>query len=118
MPEPQVTSKIIKPPDLLNPDIEQLQEYAVNLFIEKLTISLGYAILSALIVFITALCNDIRFMVAFIRAVTAFFVSGVAAALITNVLDMQQEYFSNKKSQTYTTQTYTTAKENVNDAKN
>ena len=94
MPEPQVTSKTIKPPDLLNPDLEDIQKYAVNLFIEKLAISLGFAILSALIVLITALFNDIRFMTAFFRAITAFFVAGITAALISNVLDMQQDYFN------------------------
>ena len=94
MPEPQqVTSKTVIPPNPLASDLEDLQNYAVNLFIEKLALSLGFAILSALIVFITALVYDVRFMTAFFRAIVAFFVSGVAAALVSNVLDMQEDYY-------------------------
>ena len=97
MPEPQqVTSKTILPPDPLKSDLEDLQQYAVSLFIEKLAISLGFAILSALIVFITALIYDVRFLTACFRALVAFFVSGVAAALISNVLDMQEDYYKMK----------------------
>ena len=97
MPEPQqVTSKTVPPPDPLTSDLEDLQKYAVSLFIEKLAISLAFAILSALIVFVTALFNDIRFMTAFFRAIVAFFVSGVAAALVSNVLDMQEDYYKMK----------------------
>jgi len=97
MPEPQqVTSKTISPPDPLKSDLEDLQQYAVSLFIEKLAISLGFAILSALIVFITALIYDVRFLTACFRALVAFFVSGVAAALISNVLDMQEDYYKMK----------------------
>ncbi len=98
MPEPQVTSKIVTPPDLLNPDLEDIQKYAVNLFIEKLAISLGFAILSALIVLITAFFSDIRFLTACFRAVTAFFVAGISAALVSNVLDLQQSYFEKKEN--------------------
>ena len=94
MPEPQqVTSKTVPPPNPLVSDLEDLQNYAVNLFIEKLAISLGFAILSAFIVFITALIYDVRFMTAFFRAIVAFFVSGLAAALVSNVLDMQEDYY-------------------------
>ena len=94
MPEPQqVTSKTVPPPNPLASDLEDLQNYAVNLFIEKLAISLGFAILSAFIVFITALIYDVRFMTAFFRAIVAFFVSGLAAALVSNVLDMQEDYY-------------------------
>ena len=94
MPEPQqVTSKTVQPPNPLASDLEDLQNYAVNLFIEKLAISLGFAILSAFIVFITALVYDVRFMTAFFRAIVAFFVSGFAAALVSNVLDMQEDYY-------------------------
>lgn len=97
MPEPQqVTSKTVTPPDPLTSDLEDLQKYAVSLFIEKLAISLAFAILSAFIVFCTALFNDVRFMTAFIRAIIAFFVSGIAAALISNVLDMQEDYYKMK----------------------
>ena len=94
MPEPQqVTSKTIPPPDPLTSDLEDLQQYAVSLFIEKLAISLAFAMLSAFIVFVTAMFNDVRFMTAFFRAIFAFFVSGVAAALVSNVLDMQEDYY-------------------------
>lgn len=94
MPEPQqVTSKTVPPPNPLASDLEDLQNYAVNLFIEKLAISLGFAILSAFIVLITALIYDVRFMTAFFRAIVAFFVSGLAAALVSNVLDMQEDYY-------------------------
>ena len=97
MPEPQqVTSKTVLPPDPLTSDLEDLQQYAVSLFVEKLAISLGFAILSALIVFITALIYDVRFLTACFRAVIAFFVSGVAAALVSNVLDMQEDYYKMK----------------------
>ena len=97
MPEPQqVTSKTVPPPDPLTSDLEDLQQYAVSLFIEKLAISLGFAILSAFIVFVTALFYDVRFMTAFFRAIVAFFVSGVAAALVSNVLDMQEDYYKMK----------------------
>ena len=97
MPEPQqVTSKTVPPPDPLTSDLEDLQNYAINLFIEKLAISLAFAILSAIIVFFTALFNDVRFMTAFFRAIIAFFVSGVAAALVSNVLDMQEDYYKMK----------------------
>lgn len=94
MPEPQqVTSKTVPPPNPLASDLEDLQQYAVSLFIEKLAISLGFAILSAFIVFVTAMFNDVRFMTAFFRAILAFFVSGIAAALVSNVLDMQEDYY-------------------------
>ena len=97
MPEPQqVTSKTISPPDPLTSDLEDLQQYAVSLFIEKLAISLGFAILSAFIVFITAMFYDVRFLTACFRALVAFFVSGVAAALVSNVLDMQEDYYKMK----------------------
>ena len=97
MPEPQqVTSKTVLPPDPLTSDLEDLQQYAVSLFIEKLAISLAFAILSAFIVFVTALIYDVRFLTACFRAVIAFFVSGVAAALISNVLDMQEDYYKMK----------------------
>ena len=97
MPEPQqVTSKTVLPPDPLTSDLEDLQQYAVSLFVEKLAISLGFAMLSALIVFITALIYDVRFLTACFRAVVAFFVSGVAAALVSNVLDMQEDYYKMK----------------------
>ena len=97
MPEPQqVKSKTVPPPDPLTSDLEDLQQYAVSLFIEKLAISLAFAILSALIVFVTALFNDIRFLTAFFRAIVAFFVSGIAAALVSNVLDMQEDYYKMK----------------------
>ena len=97
MPEPQqVTSKTIPPPDPLTSDLEDLQQYAVSLFIEKLAISLGFAILSAFIVFITAMFYDVRFLTACFRALVAFFVSGVAAALVSNVLDMQEDYYKMK----------------------
>ena len=97
MPEPQqVTSKTVLPPDPLMSDLEDLQQYAVSLFIEKLAISLGFAILSAFIVFVTALVYDVRFLTACFRAVIAFFVSGIAAALISNVLDMQEDYYKMK----------------------
>lgn len=97
MPEPQqVTSKTVLPPDPLTSDLEDLQQYAVSLFVEKLAISLGFAILSALIVFITALIYDVRFLTACFRAVVAFFISGVAAALVSNVLDMQEDYYKMK----------------------
>lgn len=97
MPEPQqVTSKTVPPPDPLTSDLEDLQNYAISLFIEKLAISLAFAILSAIIVFFTALFNDVRFMTAFFRAIIAFFVSGVAAALVSNVLDMQEDYYKMK----------------------
>ena len=98
MPEPQqVTSKTVPPPDPLTSDLEDLQQYAVNLFIEKLAISLAFAMLSAFIVFVTAMFNDVRFMTAFFRAILAFFVSGIAAALVSNVLDMQEDYYKMKK---------------------
>ena len=94
MPEPQqVTNKTVQPPNPLDSDLEDIQQYAVNLFVEKLALSLGFAILSALIVFITALVYDVRFMTAFLRAIFAFFVSGFAAALVSNVLDMQEDYY-------------------------
>ena len=97
MPEPQqVTSKTVPPPDPLTSDLEDLQQYAVSLFIEKLAISLAFAILSAFIVFVTAMFNDVRFLTAFFRAIVAFFVSGVAAALVSNVLDMQEDYYKMK----------------------
>ena len=97
MPEPQqVTSKTVLPPDPLMSDLEDLQQYAVSLFIEKLAISLGFAILSAFIVFVTALVYDVRFLTACFRAVIAFFVSGIAAALVSNVLDMQEDYYKMK----------------------
>ena len=97
MPEPQqVTSKTVLPPDPLTSDLEDLQQYAVSLFVEKLAISLGFAILSALVVFITALVYDVRFLTACFRAVVAFFISGVAAALVSNVLDMQEDYYKMK----------------------
>ena len=97
MPEPQqVTSKTVLPPDPLTSDLEDLQQYAVSLFVEKLAISLGFAILSALIVFITALVYDVRFLTACFRTVVAFFVSGFAAALVSNVLDMQEDYYKMK----------------------
>ena len=98
MPEPQqVTSKTVPPPDPLTSDLEDLQQYAVSLFIEKLAISLAFAMLSAFIVFVTAMFNDVRFMTAFFRAILAFFVSGVAAALVSNVLDMQEDYYKMKR---------------------
>ena len=97
MPEPQqVTTKTVPPPDPLTSDLEDLQNYAISLFIEKLAISLAFAILSAFIVFFTALFNDVRFMTAFFRAIIAFFVSGIAAALVSNVLDMQEDYYKMK----------------------
>lgn len=97
MPEPQqVTSKTVPPPDPLTSDLEDLQNYAISLFIEKLAISLAFAILSAFIVFFTALFNDVRFMTAFFRAIIAFFISGFAAALVSNVLDMQEDYYKMK----------------------
>ena len=97
MPEPQqVTSKTVLPPDPLTSDLEDLQQYAVSLFVEKLAISLGFAILSAFIVFVTALFHDVRFLTACFRTVIAFFVSGVAAALVSNVLDMQEDYYKLK----------------------
>ena len=94
MTEPQqVTNKTVQPPNPLDSDLEDIKQYAVNLFVEKLALSLGFAILSALIVFITALVYDVRFMTAFLRAIFAFFVSGFAAALVSNVLDMQEDYY-------------------------
>ena len=114
MPEPQVTSKTIQPPDPLTSDLEDLQQYAVSLFIEKLAISLAFAILSALIVFVTALFNDIRFLTAFFRAIVAFFVSGVAAALVSNVLDMQEDYYK-MKSEAAAQMPSETPQENVNE---
>ena len=100
MPEPQqVTSKTVPLPNPLASDLEDLQDYAVNLFIEKLAISLGFAMLSAFIVFVSAMFNDVRFMTAFFRSIIAFFVSGVAAALISNVLDMQEDYYKMKSAE-------------------
>ena len=97
MPEPQqVTSKTVQPPNPLSSDLKDLQNYAVSLFVEKLAISLAFAILSAFIVFITALIYDVRFMTAFMRGIIAFFVSGFAAALVSNVLDMQEDYYKLK----------------------
>ncbi|MBR1396785.1 MAG: hypothetical protein IJ563_04555 [Selenomonadaceae bacterium] len=103
MPEPsQVTSKTVPPPNPLASDLEDLQQYAVSLFIEKLAISLAFAILSAFIVFVTAMFNDVRFMTAFFRAIFAFFISGVAAALVSNVLDMQEDYYKMKNGEVNT----------------
>ena len=89
MPEPQqVTSKTVPLPNPLASDLEDLQDYAVNLFIEKLAISLGFAILSAFIVFVTAMFNDVRFMTAFLRSIIA-----------SNVLDMQEDYYKMKNGE-------------------
>ena len=114
MPEPQqVTAKTVQPPNPLSSDLEDLQNYAVNLFVEKLAISLAFAILSAFIVFITALIYDVRFMTAFMRGIIAFFVSGFAAALVSNVLDMQEDYYKLKsvESQMINTEEQTTQAE-------
>lgn len=99
MPQPdQVSNSTVKPPDPLNSDLDDLQQYAVSLFIEKLALSLGFAILSAFIVFLTALFCDARFFTAFLRSIAAFFVAGFSAALVSNVLDMQQDYYKLKEA--------------------
>ena len=108
-----MADKPLRPPDPLTSDLEDLQEYAVSLFIEKLAISLGFAILSAFIVFITAMIYDARFMTAFFRAIIAFFVSGVAAALVSNVLDMQEDYYKMKSEEQSLKTEQTEQNENV-----
>lgn len=61
--------------------------------LEKLVLILGFALLSAFIVFVTGFSYDLKFMTIFSRSIKAFFFAGLAAFIAVGVLSIQEKYF-------------------------